>query len=279
MLLPWNAAVVMAVCLVTFSLLLKRAGGRARAVEGPVRETGVVLALYALWQWSGGIAITKVAGATAHARWVWNFERAVGLPSEVTLQRLVLPHPWLVQFLNVFYAGVHVPALIIFLIWLYFRHRDAYPRWRNIGALATAGMLAVQLIPVAPPRLMPQYGFVDTALRYGESVYGAGGISNAPQLAAMPSVHVGWAVFIAVAVIAVSTSPWRWLILIHPVVTIFVVVATANHWWLDGIVAASIVGVAYLLEGAIRHAAQMIAARQRQEMLPGDEDRSPELVP
>ena len=79
MLLPWNAAAVMAVCLVTFSLFLKRAGGRAGAVEGPVRETGVVLALYALWQWSGGIAITKVAGATADARWVWNFERAVGL--------------------------------------------------------------------------------------------------------------------------------------------------------------------------------------------------------
>jgi hypothetical protein len=277
MLLPWNVAAVMAVCLVAFSLVLKRAPGRAAAAEGPVRETGVVLALYALWQWGGGIAITHVAGATSHARWVWNFERAVDLPSEVSLQRLVLPHAWLVQFLNIFYDGVHVPALIIFLIWLYFRHRDEYPRWRNIGALATGAMLAVQLIPVAPPRLMPQYGFVDTALRYGESVYGAGGISNAPQLAAMPSVHVGWAIFIAAAVIGVSKSPWRWLILLHPAATVLVVVATANHWWLDGIVAASLVGLAYVVVTLVALAVACLARPSIAEV-PALEAPAPEPV-
>jgi hypothetical protein len=277
MLLPWNDAAVIAACLVCLSFLLKRVGGRTAAAEGPVRETGVVLVLYALWQWGGGLAITNVSGATAHAHWVWDFERVVRLPSEVSLQKLVLPYPWLVRFLNIFYAGVHVPALIIFLIWLYFRHRDAYPRWRNIGALATGAMLAVQLIPVAPPRLMPQFGFVDTALRYGESVYGPGGIQNAPQLAAMPSVHVGWAVFISMAVIAVSTSPWRWLILLHPGFTVFAVVATGNHWWLDGIVAAIIVGFAYVAERAVRIALARLVSRPAPEIVPAREP-SPEPV-
>jgi len=252
MLLAWNLAAVMAACLIVSSLVVARVPWRGAVAEGPVRETGVVLALYALWQWGGGLAVTHVAGAVDNARWVWNVETAMRLPSEVSVQRLVLPHPWLVQSLNVFYAGVHVPALIIFLIWLYFRHRDAYPRWRNVGALATGAMLAVQLIPVAPPRLMPEYGFVDTALRYGQSVYGPGGIQNAPQLAAMPSVHVGWAFFIALAVVTVSTSRWRWLVLLHPAATVFVVVATANHWWMDGIVAVALLILALATEALAR---------------------------
>src|SRR6202035_1447643 len=107
---------------------------------------------------------------------------------------------------NGFYAVVHVPALIIFLVWLYFRHPERYCRWRNVGAVLTAACFRTEMIPVAPPRLLPQRGFVDTPVRYGQSVYGTGGIKSAPQLAAMPSVHVGWAVFIAVAVISVHTS-------------------------------------------------------------------------
>jgi hypothetical protein len=259
-LLPWSDAALIAAILIASSLVLSRTD-RTSIAAGPVRETGVVLALYALWQWGGELAITNVRGATANALWVWHFERAVHLPSEVSLQHLLLPHGWVVESLNVFYAGVHVPALIIFLIWLYFRHRDAYPRWRNIGALATAAMLAVQLVPVAPPRLMTQLGFVDTALRYGQSVYGPGGIGNATQLAAMPSVHVGWAVFIAMAVITVSTSKWRWLILAHPGVTVLAVVGTANHWWLDGIVAAGIDVLALLVVTGLAAAVALLWPR------------------
>jgi hypothetical protein len=120
------------------------------------------------------------------------------------------------------------------------RHREAYPRWRNIGAFMTGVSLLIQMVPVAPPRLLPQLGFVDTAVLYGQSVYGRGGLKIAPQLAAMPSVHVAWAVLIAVAVIATSSSRYRWWILLHPTITTLAVVATANHWWLDGVVAAAL---------------------------------------
>jgi len=133
-------------------------------------------------------------------------------------------------------------------VWLWFRHPTNYARWRNAGAVLTGACLLIQMIPVAPPRLLPQLGFVDTAVRYGQSVYGTGGIKIAPQLAAMPSVHVGWAVFIAVAVVAVSTSPWRWLIVLHPALTLFAVVSTANHWWLDGVVAAALLPMAMAVE-------------------------------
>jgi len=100
----------------------------------------------------------------------------------------------------------------------------------------------VQMVPVAPPRMLP--GFVDTALAYGQSIYGPFGSGVADQLSAMPSVHVAWAVLIAFFVVRASPSRWRWLVVAHPVITMLAVVATANHFWLDGVVAAAIVAVA-----------------------------------
>ena len=220
-----------------------RAAQRAPKRSDLAVETAIILGLYALWQEGGSLAVNHVAGAVSNGRWVWNAERAMHLPSEVDVQGLVLSYPHLVEALNGFYDIVHVPALIGFLLWLYFRHRDEYAKWRTIGAILTGGCLLIQMIPVAPPRLMPGLGFVDTAMRYRESVYAPGGIGDATQLAAMPSVHVGWAVFIAVAVIVVSKSRWRWLIVAHPAATVFAVVATANHWWLDGMVAAALLPV------------------------------------
>src|SRR5258708_28108213 len=111
------------------------------------------------------------------------------------------------------------------------------------------------MLPVAPPRLLPQLGFVDTAVTYGQSVFGPNGISIAPQLAAMPSVHVAWAVLIAAAVIMTSSSRWRWLILLHPLLTLLAVVATGNHWWLDGLVGAALLAPAVVIERAATTAA------------------------
>ena len=257
MLVPWTWAAAAAACLLLAGGALRRAG-RAPKRSDLALETAIVLALYSLWQEGGTFAVDHVAGAVSHARGVWHFERFLNLPSEVGVQGLVLSHPLLVEGLNAFYDIVHVPALIAFLLWMYFRHRDEYPKWRTIGAILTGACLLMQMIPVAPPRLMTDLGFVDTAMRYKESVYAPGGIGDATQLAAMPSVHVAWAVFIAVAVIAVSGSRWKWLVLAHPAATVFAVVATANHWWLDGIVASALLPLsagAYVLGMNIRRAA------------------------
>ena len=85
------------------------------------------------------------------------------------------------------------------------------------------------------------FGMVDTAVRYGQSVYSWGCGFDADEFSAMPSVHVGWALIVAIAVITVSRSRWRWLAAAYPVVTMLIVVVTANHFWLDGIVAALLV--------------------------------------
>ena len=119
-------------------------------------------------------------------------------------------------------------------------------------ALFTGISLLIQLIPVAPPRLLPSTGMVDTAVRYGQSVYSWGGGFDADEFSAMPSVHVGWALIVAIAVITVSRSRWRWLAAAYPVLTLLVVVVTANHFWLDGIVAALLVVLVLVVQRTAR---------------------------
>jgi hypothetical protein len=124
---------------------------------------------------------------------------------------------------------------------------------RNAMAASTAICLLISLIPVAPPRMLTSLGVVDLAARYGESVYGAAGANvGADRLSAMPSVHVCWSVLVAWAVITHSTSRWRWLILAHPIVTVFVVVATGNHYWADAIVSVAIAGVVLAAQALLR---------------------------
>lgn len=209
---------------------------------------------------------------------MWHAERALRLPSELTVQRLLLPHALLSQVANLYYATMHFGMLIAMLVWLFVRHRDGYPAVRNAVAASTAICLLISLVPVAPPRMLTSLGFVDLAARYGQSVYVAlGSTAGADQLSAMPSVHVAWAVLVAWAVITRSTSRWRWLILLHPAITVFVVVATGNHFWADGLVAASVVALglaaqALVIRRAVAHRSPPLPAlRQRHYEPQGDQ--------
>ena len=184
------------------------------------------------------------------------------------MQHLVLHSSLLTQALNVFYATVHFPAMIGFLIWMFIRHRDNYPQVRNTVVLVTGAALAIQLIPVAPPRLTPGLGFVDTRARCSTSrSTPAVGTPGPDQLSAMPSVHVAWSLLVALGVVVFSTSRWRWWIVAHPFVTILAVVATGNHWWFDGIVAAWLIGLSIVVERS--------AARRRRRHWAGASCSSP----
>ena len=83
-------------------------------------------------------------------------------------------------------------------------------------------------------------------------MYGPIGQGISDQLSAMPSVHVAWSLWVAVVVIAAAHTRWRWLIVLHPIATLFAVVATANHWWADGIVAAFLLAFAVVADNVVR---------------------------
>jgi hypothetical protein len=235
---------------VTAALTTAQAGAKRlrpwASIAPFLREAAVVAGLYCLWQLAGTLSVLGTEGAFSRAHWIIRVQRAWHLPSELSAQRLILGHPLLEQGSNWYYAGMHFTGLGILLVWLFLRHRDRYPEMRNAVVVFSAVSLLVQLIPVAPPRMFPELGFVDTAQRYGQSVYSFSAI-RVDQLGAMPSVHVGWALLVAWAAVTISGSRWRWWVLAHPLLTVSVVVATANHFWLDGIVAAIIVAAAIVV--------------------------------
>lgn len=258
--LPWRDALKIAVVLVVVVACLRRVRRRSIVVAvATAKEAVHCLVLYTIWQYTRQHAITKVAGAHDHALWVWRLQRTLHLPSEAALQGALIDNEIVMRSMNVYYGGFHVPAMGILLVWLFFRHRHRYAKVRTTLALLTAGCLSVQMIPVAPPRFFPELGFVDAGILYDQSVYGTGGSGISNQLAAMPSLHVGWSILVALAAVRISGSRWRWLVVLHPVLTIVSVTVTANHWWLDGVVAAVILAVAIV----VRRAAAVVVMRVR----------------
>jgi hypothetical protein len=249
--LSWMQAAVAAGALIAVAVGLRLARRpRLTAIAVFTQETALVLGLFALWQFAGSFSVMGPDGALSRARWIWHLERVLHLPSETSLQRLFLPHPLIVQAMNLYYDTLHFPVLIACLTWLFVRHRGDYIRRRTTLAVFTGACLLIQLVPVAPPRMLPGTGLVDTAVLYHQSVYQAVAGFNADQLSAMPSIHVGWAILVAIMVISSARSRWRWLVLLYPAATTLVVVVTANHFWMDGIVAGLVLAVVLLAQFA-----------------------------
>lgn len=217
------------------------------------RQLGVQLLLivggYLAYKQVRTLARDQAAEAFDNAARVIRLEKAVGMFTEMDLQRLVLDSTTLVEALNRYYATVHFPATVAVVVWAYARRRTTvYPELRFLLLSTSAAGLAIHVaFPLAPPRMLP--GFVDTLLRYGPSVYPSDpGESIANQFAAMPSLHFAWAVLIAWCVAgAVRHRGVRALLWAHPAITLLAITATANHYWLDSIVGGALVAGAVVL--------------------------------
>jgi hypothetical protein len=225
---------------------------RHRIAADVLLECSLLFALYAAWQFVLDLTVTSTTGAVPHGRWLWRVERSIHLPSEKSVQHSVLFHQALVTVLNDYYRLTHYGALLICLAWAFLFHRSMY-RWCRTLLIVTTVFLTVpfQSIPVAPPRLLVELGMVDTAHPKLSGAVAAG-LHDPGQLTAMPSVHVAWAVLVAVCVISLSTSPWRWLAVAYPVLTMMVVVWTGNHFWADGIVSVAIVAAVVAGDRVVR---------------------------
>ena len=195
---------------------------------------------------------TDMRVAFANARSVIRLENWLGLPFEDNLQTWLLDHPTLIKLLNHYYIFFHFPAAIAFLLWLYLRQPRHYVPFRNLMAFVTFVALIIHLLfPLAPPRMMT--GFVDTMREFGPNIYPKNAIDGAAnQIAAMPSLHFGWAMIEAIAVITILKSRWRWLIVLHPLLMAMSIIATGNHWWIDAAAAAVIIVGAVALYRVIK---------------------------
>ncbi|MDF1604647.1 phosphatase PAP2 family protein [Nocardioides sp. YIM 152315] len=208
-----------------------------------VRELAQVLGAFLLYNLGRMLAADDLGRADAHGRGIVDAERWLRLPTEASLQAWALGHDWLIDLANRYYVSVHFPLTIAVLVWL-FRYRRPTYTWAKRALLVATGAALVfhVLVPVTPPRLLSSLGMTDTGHAGGMSIYQApvlASLSN--EYAAMPSLHVGWALLLAVALVAACRTRWRWLWLLHPLATLFVVVSTANHYWLDGLAGTALV--------------------------------------
>ncbi len=234
----WQQAVVAGIVAVVATLLLRRVAGWLPAALAPAtQEFSLIAGLYAVWRLAGQLPLSHDAGALERAHQIARLQDWLHLPSELTLQHIVLAHDTYATVVSYYYAVVHVPATCAFLVWLFVRHRDHYAHWRTGLVLVTGASLFIRFVRVAPPRFLTDLGFVDISELHGPSVYGPIGTGVSDQFAAMPSIHVAWAAVVTLGVVAATRSRWRWLFTLHLAFTVLVVSASGHHWWLDGIVA------------------------------------------
>jgi hypothetical protein len=212
-------------------------------VARPVwRELALVAAVYGLYSVTRRISVGGAGEAVANARQVLSLERLAGLAPERWLNHVVSDRAFLALPADYAYATLHYLMTPIVLVWLWRAHPTAYLGARRTLMTATLlGLVGFATLPLAPPRMLP--GFIDTMARFGNDGWwgtdasvpaGLGSFTN--QVAAMPSLHVGWAIWCGVVVARYARRSWvRWLAAAYPLVVVLVVLSTANHYLIDAL--------------------------------------------
>jgi len=213
------------------------------------RELVLVAVFAAAYEFIGKNMVQAGGAAASHALSVVSAERGLGLFHEQAVQALFIRWDTVTDAFNTYYGGTHflVPALA--LGWLLLRHPGRYARARTALAVTTAvGFVCFWLYPVAPPRLLPgSFGIADTLRDAGPGHVESTLITTAgDQYASMPSLHVAWAVWCALALYPVIRHRWlRVLVVAYPVMTTLVVVATGNHFFLDALAGTLLAGLTW----------------------------------
>ena len=207
------------------------------------KEVFLVGALYCLYRVGRELSAGQDDLARDNAGVIHSFESWLSLPSGASVQGWFSDGA--LHVANIYYVSAHFPVTVSFLVWGFaVRPRIEYVWARRLLVLQTFLALLLHIaVPLAPPRMFPEWGFRDTMAAIGPSAYDGASAAVSNQFAAMPSLHVGWAVLVAVVVGRTTTGPLRVLAGAHAVVTFVVVIVTANHWWSDGAVAIGLLGI------------------------------------
>ncbi|MGA5417716.1 phosphatase PAP2 family protein [Streptomyces pseudogriseolus] len=228
--------------------------GRLRRLRAPRRprlwfEILLIAVSYATYSLVRNAVPEQKAEALRNADWIWRLEGQLGAAFEESVNHAVNSVTWLVVGMNYYYATLHFVVTLGVLVWLYRRHPGRYAATRLVLFVTTGfALVGFYLFPLAPPRLMNGQNFVDTVLvhqTWGSMASGdLKNVSN--QYAAMPSMHIGWSLWCGITLFALATVPWaRVLGLLYPVATLVVIVATANHFWLDAVGGVLCLAVGY----------------------------------
>lgn len=236
--------------------------------------------LYGAYSLTRSLADDSFDRAARFAQQLRDFEAVWHLDFEAGFSRIVSEHSWLALTMSYWYASLHFVVTASVLGWLYVRRRDTYAALRNALVLATSLALALYLaLPTAPPRLLgsPYYDVLAQTAASGWWGGGGGrGVTN--ELAAFPSMHAGWALWVAIA-LWISAPRWVGLLAAgYAGITAVVVIGTGNHWTVD--VFAGWVVVALAVAVAKRERPREPAVdRARSDTTPLPTDRSAPRTP
>jgi hypothetical protein len=207
-------------------------------------EVLAILGYYLVYSAVRNASNAKPAEAFEHAKQIMDLEHHLGIFHEATFQEWALHFKPLIITANYLYGSLHFIVTIGVGIWLFRKFSDDYPRFRNTLAITTAiALVGFYLYPLMPPRLLHveghlDLGFVDTLQQYPTFwSFNSGQMSKiSNQYAAMPSVHIAWATWCALALVPrLKSTGAKILAASYPFVTLVVIVITANHFVLDAV--------------------------------------------
>jgi hypothetical protein len=232
---------------------------------------------YYLYREARNLVPNQPGIAHRHGRSIQWLQDKLHLNFELSVNHFVDRHEWLAQSMDYYYATMHFVITIAVLVWLFVARKRIYRGMRTaLFATTLIGLAGFYLYPLAPPRLLPQFGYIDTLATYHTwgSLADPNVAEHTNQFAAMPSLHIGWAVWCTVAVWYCAKPLWlRILALLYPIATLLVIVGTANHFVLDAvgglIVVAGGFGVQWLMSG---HPAHVPAPDEPEDARPDDRE-------
>ena len=222
-------------------------------------ELLLVAAIYLAYDGSRLLVSGGLGEAVRNARGLIDVEQWLHLDPERWLNSTFSSQQLLGIPADYAYATLHYLVTPAVLVWLWRRHRDQYRRARTwLGITTVLALVGFILFPAAPPRLMPaSYGFTDTMAQHAaigwwsgaaSAPKGLGSMTN--EFAAMPSLHVGWSLWCGLLLFRLARDRTvRILGLLYPLVITMVVMGTGNHYLLDCVAGAALLGVGAVLTG------------------------------
>ena len=208
-----------------------------------LRQILLFVCAYNGYQLVRGLVDGDQAQALANGMHVIHLERSLGAFFEPGLQQSLINHRWLIDLANFFYLNGHFILTTTFLVWMYLRRNDSFYFVRNMFLVAMGlALIGYGLFPTAPPRMFPTVGFTDTISAFTHTDQDSSFTSVLVNpYAAVPSMHIAFALMIGVPGFVMSRSPaMRMWWSMYPMLVFFVIVVTANHFWFDAAMGAAV---------------------------------------
>ena len=225
----------------------------------PVWWQEIAIIAFGYWLYTlGRSAIPEQESiALRHGRSIQHLQDVLRLNWELAFNHFVASTEWLAQTMDYYYSTMHFIVTISVMVWLFVRRSHIYRGARTVLVTTTLlGLLGFYLYPTAPPRLLHRFDYIDTVVKYHTwgSLADPDIAQHSNQYAAMPSLHICWALWSGIAIFICARRMWvRLLGLAHPLATLAVIVGTANHFILDAVVGALLLvlafGIQWLLSG------------------------------